>query len=155
MLSSSPLRFRLFLVPLLALAACADGEVSEPEPSPVEVDVVSNEDSVGVAAPTLDVTADTTGPARVEVAGESVPTRAVATQMESGDRACYLTLREDSGTLTTVFADYSVCDSDGILNRRVQIEYVADEVIAESCEGAPDCLDTETVALAVTASPID
>ncbi|MGB3542600.1 hypothetical protein [Rubrivirga sp.] len=149
---------RLLLVAAFLLAsACSDGEVADRPSNPTEgeVDIVSNEDTTAIGVSDLEVDVDTTGPARIEVAGMSVPTRALATDMESGDRACYVMLREDGGAATTVMADYSVCDSDVIIGRRVQLDYEPGNVIAESCEGDPDCLDTETVAIAVTAVPID
>ena len=142
---------------VLFAAACADGEtpVRSSTPTEGEVEVVSNEVLDGAAAPGLEAEVDTTGPARIEVAGVSVPTRAVATDIESGDRACYVMLREDSGAATTVTADYSVCNSDVIIGRRVQLEYEPGTVMAESCGGDPDCLDTESAAIAVSAVPID
>lgn len=146
---------------LLALALVAVGCASEPgegeaAPIPGEVEVQSNE-TTEAADPTLaaDAEVDTTGPARIELAGASVPTRGVVTDMESGDVSCYLTVRTDDGAEETVHADYSVCDSNAIVDRRVQIEYVEGDVLADSCEGDPECLDTETVALAVVAEPID
>ncbi len=155
-------RFSLAVLVLFA-AACAEGEVPEPTSNSAEgeVEVVSNEtpDGDGVsnleANPRMEVDVDTTGPARVEVAGETLPTRGVARNIESGDRACYLTVQEDGGASTTVMADYSVCDSNAILDRRVYLEYAANDVIAASCEGDPDCLETETVAMVIVATPID
>ena len=146
---------RTLLVALVLLAVgCTPDATDDGAPIPGEVDVQSNETTEAAEpAPVADV--DTTGPAQIEVAGQSVPARAVVTDMESGDRACYLTLREDGGASTTVFADYSVCDSNAILDRRVQIEYAPDDIIAASCEGDPECLDTETVAMAVVVTPID
>ncbi len=138
----------------LAVAACTDSPDAEAG-SPLRggVDVRSNETTEAVD-PVLEATADTTGPAQVTVAGETVPTRAVVADMESGDRACYLTLRTDGGAEQTVFADYSVCESNALVGRRVQLEYAPDDIVAVSCEGDPECLDTETVALAVVATPI-
>ncbi|MEM0961425.1 MAG: hypothetical protein AAGK21_02640 [Bacteroidota bacterium] len=149
---------RLLLIALLPLAACAGTDEPE-EPADVPVDsvtVISNE-GTDVIDPDLaaDAPADTTGPVQAEVAGETVPMRAVVTGMESGDLSCYLSLRTDGGAEETVFADYSVCDSDAIVGRRVQIEYQPGEVMAASCEGDPDCLDTDRVALAISAEPID
>jgi len=89
------------------------------------------------------------------MAGATVPTRGVVTDIESGDISCYLTLRTDDGGTETVHADYSVCDSNVIIDHRVQIEYVPGQVAAASCEGDPECLDTESVPLAVVAEPID
>ena len=149
------LRLLVVAVPVL-LAGCADGEapVASDGPAGGSVEVQSNE-TADVAAPEPDAVADTTGPAVVTVAGQSVPTRAVVTDIESAYRACTLTLRTDGGGTETVNADRSVCDSDVIMNRRVQIDYQEDTVVAASCQGDPDCLDTETVALAVVAEPID
>lgn len=140
----------------LAAVACTDTTPDAGDGAPLrgEVDVRSNE-TTEAAEPEIEATADTTGPAQLTVAGETVPTRAVVAGMESGDRACYLTLRTDGGASQTVFADYSVCESNVLIGRRVQIEYAPDEIIAESCGGDPECLDTETVALAVVATPID
>ena len=139
----------------LTIAACTDKTPDGDSGAPLrgEVDVRSNE-TTEVDEPALEATADRAGPAQVSVAGETVPTRAVVTDMESGDRACYVTLRTDGGGSQTVYADYSVCDSNALIGRRVQLEYAPDEIIAESCEGDPECLDTETVALAVVARPI-
>lgn len=144
------------LAAALGVAACAS-EPSEDDAASVtgEVEVQSNETTEAADPPLEAAVSDTTGPGRVEVAGESVPTRGVATDMQSGDVSCYLTLRTDDGAEETVHADYSVCDSDAIVGRRVQVEYVEGDVLAESCEGDPECLDTETVALAIVAEPID
>ena len=147
----------LFLAVALAAAGCAS-ETADDGSAPISGDVeVQSNETTEAAGPALGATAevDTTGPPRVEVAGQTVPTRGVVTDMESGDVSCYLTVRTDGGATETVQADYSVCDSNVILDRRVQIEYVEGDVLAASCEGDPECLDTETVALAVVAEPID
>ena len=151
----TPLRPFVLALALVA-AGCAD-DAPGPGPSATpagDADVQSNE-TPDADGPALEATADTTGPAEVTVAGQTVPARAVVTAMEAGDRACMVTLRTDAGAAQTVFADYSVCDSDAIEGRRVQIEYAPDEIMAASCDGDPECLDSETVALAVVATPID
>ena len=126
---------------LLALALVTAGCASEP----------ADEADTPTAG---NVEVDTTGPPQVTLVGTTVPTRGVVTDIESGDISCYLTVRTDDGATETVHADYSVCDSDVILERRVQIEYVPGQVAAESCQGDPECLETETVPLAVVAEPI-
>ena len=157
MLSALPTR-ALLLAVALVLTGCADAD-ADPEPETVggsvegDVSVRSNE-TADAAAPALVADVDTTGPAVVEVAGESVPARAVVTDIVSGDRSCTITLRQDGGAAVTVQADYSVCDSDAIVDRRVQIAYEPTEVMAASCGSDPDCLETETVPLAVVAEPI-
>ena len=149
---------RLLLLAFLALTACAsegpDDSAPNAEAGPVEVQ--SNETAeVRNPEPDAEAAVDTTGPVRIEVAGTSVPTRGVVTDIQSGDVSCYIVLRTDGGATETVHADYSVCDSNRIIDRRVQVEYVENDVMAASCEGDPTCLDTETVALAVVAEVIE
>lgn len=145
------------LVGLTALAACSDDAPDDPPPAPAETTVQSNESDREVLLPEAggEAEVDTSGAASVTVEGQTVPTRAVVTEIENGDRACYVTVRTDGGSSETIFADYSLCDTDGLLGRRVQIEYAPGTVMAASCEGDPDCLDTEAVALAVAAEVID
>lgn len=143
------------LAGLTALAACADDAPDDPPPAPAETTVQSNESDGSVLLPEAGGEVDTTGAPEVTIEGQTVPTRAVVTEIENGDRACYVTVRTDSGSSETVFADYSLCDTDGLLGHRVQIEYAPGTVMAASCGGDPDCLDTETVALAVAAEVID
>ena len=66
----------------LLLVGCADGESPDVGAGSVEgeVEVRSNE-TTDVAAPALDATVDTSGAATVTVAGQTVPTRAVVTNM--------------------------------------------------------------------------
>ena len=147
-------RLRLSALALaVALAGCGGDDVPAADEAEATGEIQSNE-TANAIDPDLGVVADTTGPARVTVAGQEVPARAVVTDMESSDRACMLTLREN-GADQTVYADYSVCDSNAIVGQRVQIEYAPNDIPAASCEGDPECLDTETVAMAVVATPID
>ena len=150
------LRLSLLALALIA-AGCADAD-ADPEVvgGSVEGDVsVQSNETPDAVAPELVADVDTTGPATVQVAGQTVPTRAVVTDIQSGDRACMLTLRQDGGAAATVHADYSVCDSNAIVDRRVQIAYEPADLLAPACGGDPDCLETETVPLAVVAEPID
>ncbi len=149
---------RLSLLALaLALAGCTDAD-ADPDVvgGSVEGDVsVQSNETPDAVAPDLVADVDTTGPAVVEIAGRRVPTRAVVTDIQSGNRSCTLTLRQDGGATASVQADYSVCDSNAIIDRRVQIRYEPADLLAPSCGGDPDCLETETVPMAVVAEPID
>ncbi len=140
---------------LLVATGCAD-DGTPPEDTAADLDpTVQSNESADVAAPDIGVAeVDTTGPAQVTVAGRTVPTRAVVTEVEAGDRACYLTLRTDDGGSTTVFGDFSLCETNGLMGRRIQIAYAPDDILAASCQGDPDCLETETVPMAVAADRI-
>lgn len=145
-----------FLALALAVAGCTDAD-ADPEVvgGSVEGDVsVQSNETPDAAAPDLVADVDTTGPAVIEVAGQTVPTRAVVTDIQSGNRSCTLTLRRDGGGAATVHADYSVCDSNAIVGQRVQIAYEPSDLLAPACDGDPDCLETETVPLAVAAEII-
>ena len=148
------------LVALVALAACAEpegaGAAPDDAPSPGTAAFVSNESETEVtpALPGSGAEPDTTLPPTVTVAGQTVPRRAYVTAVEAGDRACYLTLRTDDGGATTVYGDFSLCESDGLMNRRIQIEYAPETILAASCDGDPECLETEMVAMAVAADRI-
>ena len=149
------LRSLLVLV-TLAAAGCAGDAPSEASAGDASSTAVQSNETAEAVAPVPAVAADvdTTGAAEVTVAGTTVPRRAVVTDIESGDRSCYVTLRTDAGATTTVYADYSLCDTNGLMNHRVQIDYAPDDILASSCDGDPECLETETVALAVAATPI-
>jgi hypothetical protein len=153
------------LVPLcaaLALAACGgDGgdaavEATPNSPDRLDTEVVSNETRESVAPPNeaIGPIADTTGAAEIVVAGNTVPRRGVVTDIRAGYQACYLTVRADNGSTTEIYGDFSLCETDGLVGQRVQLEYAPDEIPAPSCEGDPTCLETETVALAVVAEPL-
>lgn len=149
---------RLALLVVLASGSavgCA-GDDGAPDDTAADLDpTVRSNESADVEAPSIGVAeVDTTGPAQVTVAGTTVPTRAVVTDVVAGDRACYLTLRTDDGGSTTVYGDFSLCESDGLMNRRIQIEYAPETILAASCDGDPECLETEMVAMAVAADRI-
>ena len=147
-------------VGLTAFGGCADhapDATTTATSGSAETTVQSNESDQEVLLPEAggEVEVDTSRAAEVTLEGETVPTRAVVTEIESEDRSCYVTLRTDDGDSETVYADYSLCDTDGLIGRRVQIEYAPGTVMAASCEADPDCLETESVALAVAAEVID
>lgn len=145
----------LSLVLAAALVGCADDAPDDSPPASAETTVRSNESDGSVLLPEAGGEVDTTGAASVTVEGQTVPTRAVVTAIENSDQSCFVTLRTDTGAEETVHADYSLCDTDGLEGRRVQIAYAPSTILAASCEGDPDCLDTEAVALAVAADVID
>lgn len=78
-------------------------------------------------------------------------------KLEHGDRACYVTLRRASGD-TTVPGDFELCpggtyDAAPLVGQRVRIATKTDQLQAASCQGNPDCADSETVDLVVAILP--
>jgi hypothetical protein len=63
-----------------------------------------------------------------------------------GDRACYVEIVDDEGKQSIEFANFEICQQD-LVGQRVQLTYESGQIIADSCQGAPDCTETETVML--------
>lgn len=67
--------------------------------------------------------------------------------MESGDRACYLTVRPDGGPERTDMAAFGLCERTELVGQRVALTVTPSPVMAESCGGNPECTETEQVNL--------
>ena len=154
-------RTALLSLAVLSLAACGDAgdaaaDATPASPDGLDTEVVSNETDAVVPPPNeaIGPVADTTGAAEVTVAGNTVPRRGVVTDLAAGDEACYLTVRADNGATSEVYGDFSLCETDGLVGQRVQLDYAPATVPAASCDGDPTCLETQTVALAVVAEPL-
>lgn len=74
------------------------------------------------------------------------PQSGTITNLTMGDRACYVTLRNEAGDTTTEFAAFNICEQN-LIGKKVQLTYEAGNIIAESCYGDLDCGISETVML--------
>jgi hypothetical protein len=74
--------------------------------------------------------------------------------MEAGDVACYLTLRDESGQRFRALAEFEICEQKALLNKRVRLTWQQGRVMADECQGNPDCKKTKTVMLVVAARPV-
>jgi hypothetical protein len=69
-------------------------------------------------------------------------------RMEAGDRACYVTIRDDRGVELQELAGFEVCEqAETLLNRRVELAWKMGKVLAASCQGDMDCGKSDIVAL--------
>ena len=80
--------------------------------------------------------------------------------VESGDAACYLNVRDAEGTEEALAADFELCpggtsDASRLVGRKVVLERRPERVMADSCEGDPECEKTETVELVVEVKAAD
>jgi uncharacterized protein YecT (DUF1311 family) len=73
--------------------------------------------------------------------------------MVAGDRACYVVFTDDEGRSHEEMADFAICEQTALLGKRVRFEWDIASVQAASCQGNPDCRDSETVALIRSATP--
>lgn len=78
------------------------------------------------------------------------------TATNSGDVACYLTLKDDRGAVFEEMANFEICDQKPPLKgKRVTLTYALQKVMSDECQGDPACKKTRTVALVSAARIID
>lgn len=100
-------------------------------------------------------TAFAQGP-RVTVGGEDKPTTGTIVSLVNADTACAVELREDDGAVRHESADFDLCfQQPSPVGRRVALTWTEANVMAESCQGDPECGDSERIALIATARIID
>ena len=78
--------------------------------------------------------------------------------VQMGDRACYLDLESASGEMDTRMADFDVCtraEEGALVGRRVALQTERTDIMAMSCQGDPECADTEEVDLVVALTLAD
>jgi len=78
------------------------------------------------------------------------PSTATVRALQSGDRACDLTLVDAHGHTSTQMADFQLCEQD-LVGKRARFTYADAQVMARSCQVDPACRATERVRLIVKA----
>lgn len=71
-----------------------------------------------------------------------------------GDRACYIELDDAQEVVSSEMASFELCDQQELIGKRVQLQRKPTPVMATSCEGNPECRETETVNLIVAAKVV-
>lgn len=79
-------------------------------------------------------------------AAAAQPAVATVQDLTVGDRACYVKLTDSNGQVSTEFANFEICDQD-IVGKQVRLTYESGNIMAESCQGDPECAQSETVML--------
>lgn len=136
----------LLLSLTLILAACgpdADAPVPAADRAPV-----------GSAAPPPTVVDTTSGDTLVVGAAQESDEVVTITAMKPGDRACYLSVTGPAGARSEIAA-FEFCERDDLIGQRVTLTTVATQIQAESCQGDPECRETETVRLVMAADLAD
>ena len=83
----------------------------------------------------------------VKVGKETKKTIGVVMEAVSGDVACYLKLKDDRGVVFDELADFAICEKPKLAGKRVMLKYSLEKVLADECQGDPDCKKSKTVAL--------
>lgn len=91
----------------------------------------------------------------VKIGQATKKTVGTVTATNSGDIACYLTLKDDRGVVFEEMADFEICDQKPPLKgKRVTLTYSLQKVMSDECQGDPACKKTRTVALVTAARVI-
>ena len=139
-----PMRALLALSVVLTLSACR----SETAPEPAVETVESGANNPAASADSI--------PAGVMVDdGVDYDRPVQLVSMESGDRACYLTVRPDGEPERTDMADFGLCERTDLVGQRVALTVTPSQVMAESCQGDPECTETEQVDLVTCMDPAE
>lgn len=70
--------------------------------------------------------------------------------LEMGDAACYVQLKDADGKEQSLHGDFDLCpgspkDASAMIGKTVSAEIRKEEVMADSCQGNPECADREKV----------
>ena len=80
------------------------------------------------------------------------PPAATTGKLESltaGDRACYVELSDAAGKKQELMATFEVCEQTALVGKPVKLTSRMESVSAESCQGDPECTQSEQVMLVV------
>ncbi|NJO44388.1 MAG: hypothetical protein HC825_05755 [Oscillatoriales cyanobacterium RM1_1_9] len=80
------------------------------------------------------------------VLADELPTVATVQKLVMGDRACYVDLTDTNGQTSTQYAAFEICQQD-LVGKQVQLTYKPGRITAASCQGNPECGETEEVML--------
>lgn len=83
----------------------------------------------------------------VVVGKETKRTVGTVTGLDAGDVACYLSLKDEEGRRFEELADFSICEQTTLVGKRVTLAYELGQILADECQGDPDCKKTRTVAI--------
>lgn len=84
----------------------------------------------------------------VKIGDQMKQTIATVQQLQNGDRACTVVLKDPRGKEFTELAAFDFC-SWNIIGKRVTLTYKMEEVMAESCQGNPRCMKKDKVPLII------
>lgn len=80
-------------------------------------------------------------------------------ELSQGDAACYVVVKDAAGNEQTHPGTFDLCpggaaDASNAIGFPVQLTFGKQNVMAASCEGDPDCPDTEEVEAVMSITPV-
>ena len=91
----------------------------------------------------------------IKIGDATKKTAGTIVAMNIGDVACYLTLKDERGTVFEEMATFEICEKPALLGKRVALSYQLGKVMAAECAGDVTCKKTRTVALVSGARVIE
>lgn len=91
--------------------------------------------------------AATTHADTVRIAGSDKHTSGRIADLQAGDVACYLSFEPGDGQTYTEMAEFEICERTDLIGQEAHFEYELGNVLADECQGDPDCGKSQQVAL--------
>ncbi|MBE9181016.1 hypothetical protein IQ268_20870 [Oculatella sp. LEGE 06141] len=83
----------------------------------------------------------------------SEPEVVVVRDLTMGDRACYMEVEDAQGQRSGEEASFELCEQSQLIGQRVRLTRVPTSILAMSCQGDPECVESDTVNL-ITAAEV-
>ena len=126
-----------------ALAAC--GEQPAREPAAVAAAPADTASASAGSTPTRDGGASADPGAADFVPAGPRQVTAVVRSLVDGDSGCYVVLEGEDGGSFDRIGPFELCERQELAGRRVRVTLGPGEVMADSCQGNPECTDRKTV----------
>jgi hypothetical protein len=128
---------------LLALAGCRAGEPAR-EP---ETEAAAPADTASASAVSTDTAAADSVLAAEPPSAPAGPRQvtAVVRSLTDGDSGCYVVLEGEDGGSFDRIGPFELCERQELTGRRVRVTLGPGEVMADSCQGNPECTERKTV----------
>lgn len=102
--------------------------------------VLMGQEIMEYASPSGGMSDDSSGPDPMP------PSSGIIRELTLGDRTCYIAI-DQNGEVSESMAFMELCERDDLIGQFATFEHKAAEVSAMSCQGDPECAETETVLL--------
>jgi hypothetical protein len=91
----------------------------------------------------------------VRIGNQDKRSTGLVKELQNGDVSCVMVMTDQDGSEFIEAADFDICFQEpSLIGKQVRLTYRMENVIAESCQGDPECSDTDEVAMVVAASSI-
>jgi hypothetical protein len=95
-------------------------------------------------------------PETIKIGGEAKRANGLVKELQNGDASCVMVMTDTRGEEFIESADFELCFQEpSLIGHWVALSYRMENVMADSCQGDPECGDTQRIALVVSAKIIE